>query len=481
LYIIRVYNGFLVYKKDTSHLIKIKKEIEEMRKVFKLSTLWLFILVIGFVLFACDELPNDDDDDPVAHVLAGEYEIDISNFGMPLVFYLKINLDGTFMLAPNRNFLETDSRGDGQLAQSGETYMMIYEGHTPETPKTATFTVDNRNLVFQTTLPYGASNIMFEAEDPDDPEIIYHLTANIIIHEELYGTYAGEHTVQAMGSSVTYTYTMVLSAGLHYEFVSHFLLGGEPYTHEEVGSWDINEDGEFVLTPDGEDAVVGSILDGVISTSVKASWMAQTRTETTLSLATHAEHAGSFVGEKTTMMYTANVTLELDMFGGYVYTADVGQPESYIETGTYEMAGSTLTLTPDEGESYEATLTNFVLEGNFKVIGAMPATALVFYHVNVQGTFTGTATHEEVEYTTTLVLNPNGTFELTITDDLDNVVITETGNFNIVRTMMVMINLVDVVPQPSIATASGGLNFNMLLPGMEPGEGMSGLGFFLTK
>lgn len=451
-----------------------------MKKLFKLSTLWLLALIVASSLFACEITPPNESSEPEAHVLAGEYEIDISNFGMPLVFYLKINEDGSFMLCPNRNYATSDLRGEGQLAQSEALYMMIYKEHTAENPKTATFIVENNNLVFQTTLPYGASNISQSAEDPEDPEIIYILTANVLVHEEHYGIYAGQHTVSAMGGEVLYTYTMKLMAGLKYEFVSYFKMGGTDYSHKEVGSWNI--DGQtFTLTPKDETAVEGTIIDGVISTSIKASWMASSRTETTLQYATHSEFAGSFTGKKVSMMYTANVTLVLDLFGGYVYTADVGQPEAYTETGTYEVDGTTITFTPEEGDAYTATMENLVLSGSFKVIGAMPATALTFYNNKVQGTFTGTATHEDVEYTTTLVLLPNGSFELTIVDDEEVEIVSETGNFSITKTMMLMIVLDGVVPQPSIALAQNGLNFNMLLPGMEPSGGMGGLGFSLTK
>jgi hypothetical protein len=451
-----------------------------MRKLFKLSTLWLLALVVVFTLFACELTPPNETSDPEAHVLAGEYEIDISNFGMPLVFYLKINEDGTFQLAPNRNFAAADLRGEGQLAESDGLYMMIYKEHTSENPKTATFVVEDHNLIFQTTLPYGASNIRQSSEDPDNPEIIYILTAHILIHEDHFGLYAGHHTVSAMGSQVTYNYTIKLMAGLKYEFTSYFKMGGTDYSHKEVGSW--NVDGEtFTLTPKDEESVSGTIIDGVISTSIKASWMATTRTQTTLQFATHSDYAGSFVGKKVSMMYTANVSIVLDLFGGYVYTADVGQPDPYTETGTYEVDGTTITFTPTEGEPYTATLENHVMSGNFKVIGAMPATSLVFYNAKIQGTFTGSATHDDVEYTTTLILNSNGTFELLIVDEDDETVVEATGTFTINKTMMIMVVLTGVVPQPSIALAAGGLNFNMLLPGMEEGNGMSGLGFFLSK
>jgi len=412
--------------------------------------------------------------------IAGDYEIDITDLGMPLVFYLRIGADGTFELSPNPNFDPAECRGQGQLGESEGVHMMIYSDHTAESPKTATFVLDGPNLVFQSTLPYGSSNIHFSVEDPDDPSIIYTLTAKTLALSEYYGTYAGGHSKMAMGSAVEYTYTLTLGAGLLYEFSSQFAMGGSVHTYAETGSW--NVDGStFTLTPAGGEAVQGELAPGEITVGIKPSAMASSRTESVLRVATHADFADTFAGKKVTPMYTAETAMVLDMFGMYEYTANVGMPEPFVETGSYDVTGTEITFTPESGDAYTGTLENLTLAGQFKVIGNMPGTDLVMLSDAVLGTFVGQATHEDVEYSTTLTLNADGNYALLVADDAGQPVVEGAGTFQMMRTMLLMVVLSDVDPAPMVTVGDGELNFSINLPGMDSASGMGGLGFSLTK
>ena len=412
--------------------------------------------------------------------IAGDYQIDITNLGMPLVFYLRIGADGTFELSPNLEFDPSECRGQGQLAESGGVHMMIYAEHTPDSPKTATFVLDGPNLVFQSTLPYGSSNIINSAEDPDDPTIIYTLTADTLTLSEYYGTYAGGHSKMAMGSTVEYVYTLTLSAGLRYVFESEFAMAGTVYTFAETGSW--NVDGNtFTLIPAGGEAVQGTIAPGEITVGILPSEMASSRTESVLRIATHADYAGTYLGLKSSPMYTAETTMVLDMFGTYQYTANVGMPEPFEESGSYDVTGTEVSFTPDDGDAYTGTLENLTLTGKFRVIGSMPGTDLVMYSDALLGTFAGSATHEEVEYTTTLTLDPDGSYVLLVSDGAGQAVVESTGTFQLMRTMLLMVVLSDMDPAPMCTVGDAGLNFSISLPGMPATSGMGGLGFSLKK
>ena len=412
--------------------------------------------------------------------IAGDYQIDITDLGMPLVFYLRIGAEGTFELSPNLDFDPAECRGQGQLGESGGVHMMIYSDHTAESPKTATFVLDGPNLVFQSTLPYGSSNIHFSVEDSDDPTIIHTLTAETLALSEYYGTYAGGHSKMAMGSNIEYTYTLTLGAGLHYEFNSQFAMGGSVQTFTETGSW--NVDGStFTLTPAGGEAVQGTVAPGEITVGIQPSSMASSRTESVLRVATHADFAGTFAGRKVTPMYTAETTMVLDMFGMYEYTANVGMPEPYVETGSYDVAGTEITFTPEGGDAYVGTLENLTLAGQFKVIGNMPGTDLTLLSDAILGTFAGQATHEDIEYSTTLTLNADGSYALLVADDAGQPVVEAAGTFQLMRTMLLMVVLSDVEPAPMCTVGDGELNFSIDLPGMDSTSGMGGLGFSLKK
>jgi len=447
-----------------------------MRTKFKagIGVVLAILMILGAVAFADGRFES----------IAGLYQIDITNLGMPLIFYLQIDADGNFELSPNTDFDPSECRGQGVIAESGGVHMMIYAEHTSDNPKTATFVVDGPNLLFQSTLPYGSSNILYTAEDENDPSIVYTLTADTLALSEYYGTYAGGHSVMAMGSAVDYAYTLTLKAGLRYEYVSQFAMGGESYSYEETGTWDIDGD-QFILYPEGQDAVQGTIdADGAITIGVLGSAMASSRTESVLRIATHADYAGTYTGLKSSAMYSAATTVVLDMFGTFHYSADVGEPDLYEETGSYDVDGTDITFAPEGGDTYAGTLENMVLSGSFKVIGMMPATALVMYSETVLGTFSGSATDEDagVEYTTVLTLNPDGSYDLLISDANGQAVVDNSGSFELQKGMTLMVVLDGADPEPTCTLSSSGLNFSITLPGMDDSSGMGGgLGFNLKK
>lgn len=413
--------------------------------------------------------------------IAGDYQIDISRMGMPLVFYLRVDAEGNFQLSPNTRFDPGESRGEGVIRESGGVYMMIYKEHTAESPKTATFVLDGPNLVFQSRLPYGQSNILNEAQDPDDPEIIYVLTADTMALSEYYGTYVGSHSTQAMGSTVDYLYHLHLKAGLRYTFTSEFEMGGTAYTYSETGHWHVSGEA-FTLDPAEEPPVQGTITaDGLITIGIRPSGMAPVRGERELRIATHASFAGTYVAEKSTPMYTAKATMVLDMFGNYQYTADVGQPTGYEESGSYMVDGTAITFSPEDGDAYSGTLEHRVLTGRFRVIGAMPATDMVLYSSTVQGTFQGSASHEETEYTTELRLYPNGSYALSVTDAEGQAIVEAAGSFVMRQGMTLMVVLEGMEPAPMCTVSEDGLNFSISLPGMDASSGMGGLGFSLKR
>jgi hypothetical protein len=414
--------------------------------------------------------------------IAGEYQIDITNLGMPLVFYLRIEADGSFMLSPSTDFDPVESRGEGVIAESGGVHMMIYKEHTSANPKTATFVLDGPNLVFQSRLPYGQSNILNSVEDPDDPSIVYTLTADTLALSEYYGTYVGTHSTQAMGTTIDYLYSLVLKAGLRYAFTSKFTMSGTDYSYTETGSWDVS-DAQFTLDPAEEDPVQGTITaDGVITVGIRPSAMAPTRSDRVLRVATHADVAGTYIGLKSSPMYTVTATMELDMFGNYHYVADVGMPDPFEESGSYDVMNGEITLEPEGGTPFCASLEDLVLTGEFRIIGSMPGTELVLYNAAIQGSFAGTATHEEVEYTAQLTLNPNGSYELLITDDAGQTAVEATGAFEMQRGMTLMVVLTGIEPAPTCSVRDDGLNLSINLPGVTTTSGMGGgLGFSLTR
>ena len=432
-----------------------------LKKVFQI----IILMVLAIVFVGCNQSTTSDSETTLAPEelsIEGEYQIDITNLGMPLIFYLKIDAEDNFYLSPDRTYV-TD-KGSGTIGSSGSTYMLIYSDSTVETPKTSTFEVEEGNLHFQTTLPYGSSNLPASKEDEENPEIVYYLVGKVLMYDDFYGEYAGEHTVSAMGSEVLYEYSLTLGVGREFSFVSDFLMGGEPYQYQESGYYDL-VDGELTLYLEDEEVIGNFDLDKNLTIGIKASEMGE-RAERTLRLATTAICANTYYGQIANDPELINAVLTLDKFGGYIYGATDGST-SATETGSFTINGTTLTFNPSDSEdTYTGSLVNYVLTASFKKSSSDEVrTEVTFYCNTIQGVFTATGTDElENEYEVTLELNNDATFSLLLTKGTETI-LDETGSFRVRRVMFVQLILTtetEVVYELVISNVGLNVNFTLV-------------------
>lgn len=460
-----------------------------MKKSFLRFMLIVLMVSLAFTLGACRRNGDDNGDDngngngpgngdngnggptlpDEEFSLAGVYAVDITNMGMALTFYLRIDEDRNFILSPSREF--SQDRGSGTIGELAGTYLMIYHDSTPEQSKTATFEREGHNLIFRSTLPYGASNIRFEAEDEDDPSIIYNLYADKYVYEEYYDTYLGMHTE----GGVDYEYILTLKAGARYHYVSRYLEGEELVEYKETGTFRVHED-IIGMMPKGGTEVFGSITsDAGLEVPVKMT-AASERNEYLLRVATSAQYAGTLYAYVSGTGYESYATLELDYFSGYVFTSDYGDG-TFVETGTFEVAGTTYTFTPEGKDPVVGTKANYKITVAFDVSETVNDVSFVFYDELVQGFFDGFTMVEEAYYAT-LTLNPDGTYALLIVDEDndDEVLIEETGTFSVNPGMMAFeITLTSTTSNTSIgAIWTTGLNMSFEINGTN-------FSFLLTK
>jgi hypothetical protein len=452
--------------------------VKNLKKLF----VFTLIALLGVIVIGCGG-GGDTTTEPTTAVpeetsIVGEYLIDITDLGMPLIFYLKIDAEDNFYLSPDRTYA-TD-KGHGTIGSSGNTYMLIYSDSTTENPKTSTFEVEDGNLHFQTALPYGSSNLPASKEDEENPEIIYYLLGKTLVYEDYYGEYAGIHATGAMGTQVLYEYYLQLTYGREFLFVSEYTIGDTEYTYEESGFYDL--DGND-LTLHLEEDVVGSFdQDMNLTIGVKPSEMGE-REERTLQVATTALCANTYYGYTTkemggTLMYDTEMVLVLDKFGGYTYTATDTVNGVVSESGSFTFDNGDLEFFPaDSTESYTGTLANYVLEGSFLVSSESTTRAEVTFYCNtIQGTFTGEGEDElENSYTAELVLNSDGTFTLLV-EKGEETIIDKEGTFSVRRFMFVQLILTaDDETVYELVISESGLNVNFTLADETE------LGFMLTK
>jgi hypothetical protein len=414
---------------------------EIMKIVYKMSLIFFLLMVsIGCSGESTDETTTDQ---TVNQTIEGEYEIDITDLGMPLVFYLKIDGEDNFYLSPDRTYA-TD-KGHGTVASSGGTYMFIYSDSTPEESKTTTFEFEEGNLHFQTGLHYGSSNLPASKEDENNPDIIYYLVGKTLAYEDYFGEYAGQHTVTAMGSEVTYDYFIELNPGRTFNFVSEFTMASENYEYLESGYYDIDGD-EIILHL--EDDITGHFDEDMnLTIGIKASEMGE-REERVLQLATTAACSNTYYGYAKEMdgqdlVYETNYELLLDKFGGYVYTANDLVSGEFTETGEFTYDGVNIVFYPATSDaSYSGTLTNFILDAPFMVSdGAETRTDIKFYCNTIQGVFVATGEDEaENQYQARLELFNDGTFTLLL-EQGETLLIDQSGEFTVRRFMLTQLIL----------------------------------------
>jgi uncharacterized lipoprotein NlpE involved in copper resistance len=400
--------------------------MKSMKKHLAILCALLLVLTLG--LAGCDNKPassggssaGSGSEGSVTKDIAATYLIDATPLGMPLQVYLTIKEDGTFQLS---NKLEGgDDKGSGKVGKSGDTYMLLYSDSTTESPKTSTFTVKGKQLVFSTKLFYGSSGFAPDTTDEQNP--IYP-TAKAMAYGDYLGEYVGTVETQAMNSTLTYSITLTLSYGAEYTLESVFTVMGEEQVYTQTGTFAI-DGGKITVTPKDGEATEGTISsDKTIAIQSLVSAQGKEKKDLTLKPATTPDQAGTYTGIKTlnmgAMSMVADATLKLDKQGGYTYVAKMEGEEDYTEKGTFTVDGAKLTFKSDaEGaEAVEGKLENDVLTCKFKISNDVPmATEIAFYSDRIQGTFTAETTDGDTAgYKSELTLNADGTYAITVTKD----------------------------------------------------------------
>lgn len=407
-----------------------------MKKLFKMISVLLALAMLLSFAGCGPKTPADPTDsnpadptNPAANdefaAIAGEYELDGADLGMPIKWYIKITADGKFVISTNRNY--TTLKGEGSVGGKDGTYMFMYADSTQENPKTATFTVEGKNLVFSTRVPIGSAGVDANHEEGKYP------TAKLIACEDILGSYLGEYEkVSAMAGTVLYSYELVLDYGLEYTFSSSFSMDGSIYTRVEIGNFAVNGseisftatevDGEAVEAPA---TLNGTIADQTIKAPFKLSKMASEPQEVEARLGVYAEYAGTYTGlyEKAMgpMVLSYKTVLKLDAFGGYQFsTISTAEGEvDYTEEGTYTVADGKFAFTSNaEGAAaVEGTLANYVMNVKFPISSMVPnAVDLALYAEEVSGEFSCTGVVNDKNYVAHLVLQGNN-FVLTVGEE----------------------------------------------------------------
>ena len=287
-------------------------------------------------------------------------------------FILTLNADGTFVLTNDA----LEEKGTGTYALTDTCYTLTYSDE-----RTGLFVVQQDGTLKMTTdFPYGMATIQLalvgdivfsyeggateggnEAEENEGGESTEIYTLNA-------GTYTGTYEkVSAMAGTVLYNYTAVVGEDGTFSYSVSFMMG-ENAMEGSSASGTYTVDGNKFTFTDSEGNVTEGVLSAndAITISLKASQMASTPYEVTLTVPAYKLDAGEYAAtyEKVSAMAGTvlyNYTAVVGEDGTFSYSVSFMMGENAMEgssaSGTYTVDGNTFTFTDGEGNVTEGTLT----------------------------------------------------------------------------------------------------------------------------
>ena len=334
-----------------------------------MTKFWLVLLSLAmalamvFGLAACEpsdpDKDKDEDKDPGGTTeneiteVVGDYSVDLSEAGMPMVVYFQIKEDGSFLFSGKEDFSQEKSAGT--VSKLSEGYVLLFSrvnGETVAAGKTCNITKDaDGGLSFDGTIPYGTANFASPMENDDGATIVIRAvplsegggTVNEYTVEA--GTYYGTHSTSG-GMSTTYEYYLTLredgkfTAFVTYSAMGQTMMGYDYGTYAVMGSACRMTSSVYDDKESGEDLLESLTVDteGVYTADVRMSRMASDTVEVTLEKLTESPKTvvASYEGTHTISMgmpIEFALSLEIYADGRYLFSAASSMGEPSTEEG----------------------------------------------------------------------------------------------------------------------------------------------------
>ena len=330
-----------------------------MKKFWLIALSLLLVVAMTFGIIACDKGKDDDKDggdETGIEEVAGDYSIDLSALGMPIIVYLRIEEDGKFMFSGSAEF--TADKNSGTVSKSSTGYLMVYStvNGSAANGETTKFTKEsNGNLKFDGTMYYGSTTPTspMENEDTGKTEYLYAVPYTEGGGEELvqlqngvyYGTYTSTST--GMGAGTVYEYYLTLRDDDNFTSFVSFSMGESTYYVYDYGTFEaMNSNGRLTSSvyKDTEDATkplsesVQALSETEVKAEVRVGPMLKDLVEIEMEkIAAPTTPVMQFEGEHTIQMGQMSMAFELSLSvcadGSYVFTSTASGEEPSEETG----------------------------------------------------------------------------------------------------------------------------------------------------
>lgn len=319
-----------------------------MNKTFRILAL---LMVLLLTLTACgsssdktSDASSDNAETTAASDVVGDYYLDLTDLGMKLTVYLRLDADGNFTFANSLTFETVKSAGTYHLSDG--TYIMVFSQVNGEEKSisdglTSSFVVsDDGSLDFSVcaSVPYGSANIStVSANDPSITLVGYRVTDDYEAPSTdsafRMGTYTCDPVTQ---DGVEYKHAVTFYEDNTYLHVIRSEQDGHISLTYEMGSYGVSTT-QLAIEPEPDKARVESeVLDeSHLSLSVPA-YPGAERSSIEFTKIDEPEAIATFTGtgELTGSVVTFDVTFTLYEDGSYVAVADNYEEKGLIAIDT---------------------------------------------------------------------------------------------------------------------------------------------------
>ncbi len=247
-----------------------------MKKQFYKMLAFIAAVTILFSMTACGGTKEETKTDTAE--VANDYYIDITDLGMKLVFYLRLDGEGNFMFSNTLDFEVNKSSGTFQ--KSGEEYIMVYESVNGEEKTmsdglTSSFVLtEDGSLDFSSCekIYYGSASVdRYSAKDPNVKLIAHIVTEEFSAPETKsdfsIGTYVAETVTK---NEIEYHHLVSFYEDMTYLHILRYEQDGKMVWKSEHGTYGVSTT-QLALGEHGGERAEGEVVS---SSTVKLSLFA---------------------------------------------------------------------------------------------------------------------------------------------------------------------------------------------------------------
>ena len=320
-----------------------------MKKTIKIVALMLFALYTVFGLAGCNQPTANESksSEKVKNAVAGDYYLDLTELGMKLTVYLRLDDAGAFTFSNTLSFETVKSAGSYQFSDGG--YLMVFTNVNGEEKSISDglnsgFTVQtDGSLDFSGygIVPYGSASISTSVDDDSSVKLIaYPVTENFVAPSTESAFQPGFYTCAAITEGdVEYHHTASFFEDNTYLIFTRYEEDGKLCLAYETGNYGVSTS-QLALEPgesEHSERIQCEIVDGAsLKLSILPHPAATERTIIDFAKQESVEPIADLVGVGSIggSVVTFDVTFTLYQDGSYVAVADGHEEKGMIAIDT---------------------------------------------------------------------------------------------------------------------------------------------------